>query len=55
MSTIELAPETRIGFVAMRVADLEKMATWYQEVAQLAVLKRESDQISWEPGPINRS
>ncbi|MHA3065847.1 VOC family protein [Lacticaseibacillus saniviri] len=45
MSTIELAPETRIGFVAMRVADLEKMATWYQEVAQLAVLKRESDQI----------
>ncbi|KRN29297.1 hypothetical protein IV38_GL000179 [Lactobacillus selangorensis] len=45
MATFKIAPETRIGFLALKVQDLDKMTEFYTNILGLRVLKRTNDQV----------
>lgn len=40
MAGIPLPEETRVDFIALKVADLAKVSRWYQDVARLDLLRQ---------------
>lgn len=45
MDNFQIAPGTHIGFVALRVADLQSMSDFYTKIVGLAILKQTTDTV----------
>ncbi|HAJ54247.1 MAG TPA: ring-cleaving dioxygenase, partial [Lactobacillus sp.] len=45
MAGIALPEETRVDFIALKVANLAKESQWYQQIARLDLLRQNGDTI----------